>query len=192
MLNCKLEYRILDGATQRKVGTAHELTSAVDALRVFVSQSVLPSTIEVRQRSGKVLFTVEKETRLLSFTGINAKVLDGQRAIVGRIQGKGLIRQLTQLLVLDCDDEEIGTIEVKLRPWQLLFRSRKGKLLGNTKAGGAFVSGNSSIWRWFPRGSIFILEALELIADDPERKMLLLAAPLVYDLNVYDMLYRGK
>jgi hypothetical protein len=194
MFNCKLEYKILNGQTKKKVGTALELTGGMDALRflVGVSQATMPSTIEVRDKYGDKVFSVEKDARFNPFKGVSAKIMDGDRALVGKIQGKGVFTQLTKFVVLDCDDREIGNIQVSWRPWQLVFRSKKGKLLGKTKAGGSLVSGNAKGWRWFPRGSVFILDGTEAIEKSEERKMLLLAAPLVYDLGVYDMFYRSK
>jgi len=73
--------------------------------------------------------------------------------------------------------------------YTLTFRTTRGKELGSASAGGKLVEQRGI--RWFPRGSVWAVSAGKSIADSPALKMLLLAAPLAWDLGFYDYVNGG-
>lgn len=173
-LKTKQTYDIFDFDTEEQVGVAEEAISGlIQTLRWFVSKSWLPTTVEVRDHEGAVVFRIRRGGFVFR---ARVEVLNADNELIGYFKSK-LFSLSGGFWVYDAADKQFAEVKGNFFGFNYRVLTPEGEELGKVtkKWGGA-------IKELFTSADTYMVEVSEDLAEQPVAKMLVLAAALSIDI----------
>ena len=173
-LKTKQTYDIFDFDTEEHLGVAEEAISGlIQTLRWFLSKSWLPTTVEVRDHEGALVFKVRRGGFIFR---ARVEVLNADGQLIGYFKSK-LWSLSGGFWVYDAADKQFAEVKGNFFGFDYRVLTPDGGELGrvNKKWGGVLKE-------LFTSADTYQVEVSEDLAEQPVAKMLVLAAALAIDI----------
>ena len=173
-LKTKQTYDIFDFETEEHLGVAEEtIGGLIQALRWFVSKSLLPTTVEVRDHEGAVVFKIRRGGFLFR---ARVEVLNADNERIGYFKSK-LFSFGGGFWVYDANDKQFAEVKGNFFGFDYRVLTPDGAELGRVskKWGGA-------VKELFTSADTYMVDVADDLAEQPVAKMLVLAAALSIDI----------
>ncbi len=169
-------YDIFDGETEEKLGTAVEQIGSLNKmLRWFISQQLMPTTIEIREDADDaLLFTISRGAFLFRS---RVEVRDSQGELIGYFKSK-VFTIGGGFHVYDRNDKHFAELKGNFIGfnYRLLSPDHEIELGKVTKKWGGLTK------ELFTSADTYRVEVDENLSENPISKMLVLAAALATDM----------
>ncbi len=167
-------YDIFDYDTQEHLGTAEETISGlVKTLRWFISKQLMPTTVQVRDHDGALVFTIRRGS---FFFRARVEVLNADGELIGYFKSK-IISIGGGFWVYDKTDKQFAEVKGNFIGFKYRILTPDGAELGKVSKewGGA-------VKELFTSADTYMVDVADDLTDQPVAKMLVLAAALSIDI----------
>ena len=168
------KYDIFDYETEEQLGTAEEkLSGLVQTLRWFLSKSLLPTTVEVRDHEDALVFKIRRGA---FFFQARVEVLNADGELIGYFKSK-IFSFGGGFWVYDAKDKQFAEVKGNFFGFDYKVLTPDGEELGRVskKWGGALKE-------LFTSADTYMVDVAEDLSEQPVAKMLVLAAALSIDI----------
>jgi uncharacterized protein YxjI len=167
-------YDIFDYDSQEHIGTAEEkISGLVKTLRWFISKQLMPTTVEVRDHDGALVFTIRRGG---FFFRARVEVLNADGELIGYFKSK-IISIGGGFWVYDKTDKQFAEVKGNFIGFKYRILTPDGAELGKVSKewGGA-------VKELFTSADTYMVDVADDLTDQPVAKMLVLAAALSIDI----------
>lgn len=167
-------YDIYDFDTEEHVGTAEEAISGfAKALRWVASKQFMPTTVDVRDHDGALVFQIRRGWYLFR---ARVEVLNANGELVGYFKSK-IVTIGGGFWVYDKDDRQFAEVKGNFIGFDYRIVTPGGDELGRvTKKWGGVTK------ELFTSSDTYMVDVADDLTDQPVAKMLVLAAALAIDV----------
>lgn len=167
-------YDILDPESQEKLAEAKEIVSGFKKLlRLFINKNLMSTRVEIRDAEGTLVFSIVRPFR---FFRAEVQVLNENDEKIGYFKSK-ILSIGGGFYVYNTRDKQVAEVQGKWTGFEYKFVTPSGEELGRvTKKWGGLAK------ELFTSADNYIVAIEDELSDDPEAKMLLLAAALAIDI----------
>jgi uncharacterized protein YxjI len=167
-------YDVFDYDTQEHLGTAEEtIGGLVKALRWVIDKKLMPTTVEVRDHDGALVFSIRRGG---FFFRARVEVLNADGELIGYFKSK-LFSLGGGFWVYDKTDKQFAEVKGNFIGFKYRILTPDGAELGKVSKewGGAAKE-------LFTSADTYMVDVADDLTDQPVAKMLVLAAALAIDI----------